>query len=205
MSRLGSEDFLGNLGPTFLLMALLVIVVITLSVILFYCARRQQLTSKIKSRIMDLKQKVFFNPLIRFVYLNYLKLNMGAMVGIFSAKATYKDILPSCAVIIVLNLIPIIFAYVLHKKRLNLAEESVVKSIGTIYQGQKVDSLEKPKVKQRNWIYPLVFCSRRTLFIWVCTGLFYHVNMQMVVHQLLTMLTIVYYMVQKGRFDTRDR
>lgn len=94
MSRLGSADFLGNLGPTFLLVAILFIVAIALCAALFYCARRLQFPPKIKSRIMDLKQKVFFNPMVRYVYLNFLKLNMGAMVGIFSANATYKEILP---------------------------------------------------------------------------------------------------------------
>ena len=79
--RVGSESFLDNFGVTFLLVASIFAFIIALVLVFIYLRKRCKLSNKNKERYERIKSKVFWNPFIRYLFLNALKLNLSAMVA----------------------------------------------------------------------------------------------------------------------------
>jgi len=63
---------------------------------------------------------------------------------------------------------------------------------------------KREKEYYRVWLHPIVYMLRRTAFILVTVLLFEFPTMQMIVHQLLTMATLVY-LCQDNLFENRLR
>ena len=110
-----------------------------------------------------LQQKVFWNPFIRYVYLNGLKLSMASLLII---KVNGFAIGAICT-LVGINVAVVLFvsALKLHKNHLTDAEK--VKSIGSLYVGKNVHARQH-KV---HW-YPFAFFLRRALFAIVTVYLF---------------------------------
>ena len=84
--KLQIDSILSSLGATLILVSLiflLVIIVVLLSLLLL---RRGRLSEKWKLRIKQLKEKVFYNPIIRYFMLNFLKFNFSSAVILFAAQ-----------------------------------------------------------------------------------------------------------------------
>ena len=96
-------------------------------------------------------------------------------------------------------LLPIFYAKLLHKNANQLNDLHQVSSYGTLYNGLNLD----PKAHWI-WSYPLVFFVRRSLFVVVTVYFFDWPSMQMAIHLLMTLGTILYY-AYGNRFDDNQR
>ena len=74
------------------------------------------------------------------------------------------------------------------KRKESLKEKKNIITFGTIYQGRSVKSNEKENL----WIYPLLFFYRRAIFIFFTVYLREFPDMTMILHQLLTVSTLIY-------------
>lgn len=79
-SRLGPRSILANFGPTLLLGSFAFIGLILLIIVIILVFKKLASTEKGRQRIKWLKQKVFYNPIIRYLILNCLKLNVAAIL-----------------------------------------------------------------------------------------------------------------------------
>ena len=81
------------------------------------------MSEKSIERIDKIKQMVFYNPIIRYLLLNSLKLNFSAFIVFRPPIGSAWDIVLGLAIMILINAAPIFFFYVLHKNREELKEE----------------------------------------------------------------------------------
>lgn len=80
--KLGEVDFAKSLGPSFFLFTvILVVLVLTLAIAYYFC-RNRQFSSKVHTKVASVAKTIFYGALIRYSFLNYLKLNLSAMVCI---------------------------------------------------------------------------------------------------------------------------
>ena len=98
--------------------------------------------------------------------------------------------------------VPATLAIAIYRNRKNLHKEKIVKAIGTIYQGRRLQSTVDTI---RVWIYPVSYFCRRTIFIGASVFLLDHPNMQMIMHQFLTMATLVYLCYDSRMFENRSQ
>ena len=123
LQRLGSASIMENLGIWLLFSALggiLLLVIVVLAVVL----RKNQ---KVINIITQIKEKIFWNSLIRFVIQGTLgmQISAGAAVvltlnggeGVEEGGSTFFKILPSIMIILFFNIVPIVFILVLTSKR----------------------------------------------------------------------------------------
>ena len=157
-SRLGGDSVFGNLGVTILMASGIFICLILLVLLLIFLCRRCN-SEKFDQKAKMLRQKFFFNPLIRYVMLNSLKLNMVALVVV---TKQVQDFALAVTLLVTINIAPIVFYFILKRNADRLANDEVRKEIGTLYIGRDVDN----RGYQVRWL-PLMFFSRRSLFI--CT------------------------------------
>ena len=81
------------------------------------------MSEKNKIRAAKMKKAIFFNPLIRYHYLEQLKLNLTAMMTIHAfSEADFKQQIISICIFAVLNLLPVYYVYFLIKKSDKLHE-----------------------------------------------------------------------------------
>ena len=102
--------------------------------------------------------------MIRYAFLNYLKLNLGA-ISVFYLRSDHTlELLLAILLFAILALVPVVLARVLYMKRNNLEEARL--KYGTLFKGKSID----PK-RHMAWVFPLTFFSRRIVFIIVtdCT------------------------------------
>ena len=112
--RLGSSNALSTFGPTLILGSIAVVVLASLIVLAVYIFKRVQLSEKGRQRIKKLKLMVFYNPIIRYLTLNSLKLNMAALMPLkMITDAPAGDILTGIAIFLVINAAAIKFYFVL--------------------------------------------------------------------------------------------
>ena len=83
---------------------------------------------------------VFFNPIIRYLVLNSLKLNMTSLLAIklFKPDSSLIDLISSLCILTMVNLAPLIFLIVLVRQRRELEKEQSRLSFGALYNGKKV-------------------------------------------------------------------
>ena len=83
---------------------------------------------------------VFFNPIIRYLVLNSLKLNMTGLLAIklFKPDSSLIDLISSICILTMVNLAPLIFLIVLVRQRRELEKEQSRLSFGALYNGKKV-------------------------------------------------------------------
>ena len=75
------------------------------------------LSLKSKERIKWLKDKVFYNPLIRYSLLNAMNYNMAAMTAFVNNNGEQRQVIIAILLLIVNNVLPIVYARILIKKR----------------------------------------------------------------------------------------
>lgn len=156
-------------------MFFLIILIVSL---LLCCSRRQNISVKRQACIEKLDKKIFFNPFIRYFLLNALKLNLNALVTLkaYSAKSEI-ECFTAIAILTAINIVPIILARLLFKRKNDLLDEANWSRYNTIYKGKQV-------YKEKNhcvWFYPIAFFYRRTIFICAMVFLFDWPSLQMVV------------------------
>ena len=145
---------------------------------------------------------MFYNPMIRFVFLGAIKFNTSALI-IFKKDSSREDqiITASLLFVSISLIVPIVLTRVVYKNKDCLHEEKNEKTVGTLYMGRRVvSSIDERRV----WIYPASFFLRRTIFAIVSVFLFDHPNMQMIVHQFLTMATLIYISFDNRMFDDQN-
>ena len=177
--RLGSSDVIENYGSTLILVSVIAVAFVIIVVLLVYICKKVNLSEKNQARLAKLKRSLFFNPFIRYLQLNALKLNLSAMLTIksFSSTSTTSKIV-SIVTLVTINTIPVIFSRFVYKNRQTLQEENTSKKYGTIYAGKNVDADKDHKV----WLYPLFFFFRRLIFIIATVFLIKYPSIQMMVH-----------------------
>ena len=63
-----------------LFIAIFLTLVVVITSVAVFCLKRCKLSEKGKERVKSLKQKIFWNPLIRYTMLSAIKLNISAMI-----------------------------------------------------------------------------------------------------------------------------
>ena len=83
---------------------------------------------------------VFFNPIIRYLVLNSLKLNMTGLLAIKLAKPenSLTDLISAIGTLTMVNMAPLIFLIVLVRQRRELEQEESRLSFGALYNGKNV-------------------------------------------------------------------
>jgi hypothetical protein len=187
--RLGDSDIFKNLGVTFFLLTGLFLVVIVIVGLLFFLCRNFRLCVCFKNKIKATLKKIFFNAIIRYTLLNTLKLNMTAMIGL---GATGFQLATSVSLLATMNLLPLLYTYVLIKKGDSLHTEETTKRYGTLYAGLRLNRMENPEKRQRVWIYTMSFMFRRSLFMVLTVFAFDYPIVQIVSHIVLTLVALCY-------------
>ena len=76
-----------------------------------------------RDRISKFKRSIFYNPLIRFTYLNTLKFNIGAMGTIAGLNEDPSEIVFAVFLLLTFNILPIIYSCFLKRNEEMLREE----------------------------------------------------------------------------------
>ena len=116
---------------TFLSFVLLLIPLIKLR-------KRIKLSERTKAAIMKVKEKVFYNPLIRYLLLNALKLYFSAFVVFRKPIGGVWNIFMGLVIMISMTILPVFFFFVLRKNRDHLEQDEQKKVYGTLYTGKNV-------------------------------------------------------------------
>ena len=187
--RLGTQNSIfSNFGVTFVIGSAILAFIVLVVVLIIIGGRKCHCSQKNQARVKSIKQKIFFNPIIRYLLLNALKLNFVSLVVFKSTKErTLKEISVSVVTFAVVNISPIIFLYVLRKNRDHLNEEDKVKSFGSLYLGKNI---QRPTHKVHR--YPLAFFWRRIAFISATVFLLDYPLLQIVTNHVLTLATLIY-------------
>ena len=142
---------------------------------------------------------MFFNPIIRYLLLNSLKLNLSAFVVFSTPGAAGGDIFVAVITMLAVNIAPVLCCYAIWRNRDKLHEEQNRKSFGTLYTGRNIGMAD-----HRIMLYPLAFFYRRTIFMLITVFEFDNPVIQMTLNQVLTLAMIVYLLVEsKSLFSTR--
>ena len=185
--RLGSGSPFSNFGATLMLGSILFTFFILILVVVILLLQRVKCSPKMKEKVHGLKRKVFYNPIIRYLLLNSLKLNLSAFMAFATPDKNAADILIALVVLCIVNIAPIICCIVIFRNRAGLKEDDNRKAFGTLYQGRKIED-----TKNRIMLYPIAFFYRRTIFIIVTVFLFDRPAIQMILNQVLTIFMIIY-------------
>ena len=98
---------------------MVIIVIVTVIAIIF---QKRGLTEKGRARLLTVKRLVFYNPIIRYLTLNALKLNLVAISTFKKSASSVVQLTTSAIILALLNLAPIVFAIVLNSNRDRLLE-----------------------------------------------------------------------------------
>ena len=159
--------------------------------------KRSRASPKCNERVKKLKRFVFFNPIIRYLVLNSLKLNMSGIIVFKKMGGDTMDKAVAIAILTLVNGAPIIFYISVERWKDTLESEEVKKSFGSIYKGKNLRHDD-----HYAGAYPIQFFWRRALFIAVTVFLFDYPLMQMYAHFLLTMISIVILSIDDSAFES---
>ena len=174
------------------------LVLIGLVITIVFVSRKTELSPKNKERLDKLKNNIFYNAIVRFFFLNTLKFNMSSMVVLVKESSSASSTFVAALLLICFSVIvPLALIRLIYINRAILHELKMIIRFGTIYSGRRVKDLLG---ERRVWIYPATFFVRRTVFAIATVSLFEHPNMQMIVHQFLTMATLVYLCIDNRMF-----
>lgn len=137
--RLGTASIFSSFGATMVIGSIAFVLIIGIILLLIYCRKRVKLSEKNKQRIQNLRYKVFWNAIIRYLFLNSLKLNMSAFVVLKASKVTGGlDIAVAVLMVLALNSVPIVLSRLLYLSEDKFEDEVFRKKFGTLYQGKNV-------------------------------------------------------------------
>ena len=126
----------GNLGISLFLLSLAFLALILILVVLIQLKRRIKLSDKTKARIKKVKEKIFYNPIVRYLLLNSLKLNFAAFIVFKKPVGGAWDVFVGISLMLIINALPIFFFFLLRKNRTILENEKPKKSYGALYAGK---------------------------------------------------------------------
>ena len=117
--RLGRKNILDNLGLTLLIFSGIFILIILIVILLVYAKKKcKNLSQKNKERVEKLKLSIFWNPIIRYTFLNCNKLNTTAMSGlILGLTANKNQVIVSSLILAFMTALPFIYMRILYKNR----------------------------------------------------------------------------------------
>lgn len=186
-----------SFGPTYYIMLSLFIFFTLLALLVLFIGKRiHNLSEKNKARLNKLEDILFFNPVIRLTFLSAIKVNIAALL-VFKLLADEPDqVIAASAMFGILTVIPLIYSRVLCKYGKRLHEEQVKRKILNLYDNKNIERGRN----HRLWVFPLCFFYRRTVFALLTIYMFEKPNMQMIVHQFMSLLTIVYLARDQQRF-----
>ena len=185
------------MGPTILIGSAAFLLLIILVIVVVVIARRAKSSSKVQERLKKLKYAVFYNPIIRYLVLNSLKLNMSAIVVLRSSDRSMLSFAFAIATLAILNGLPFVYYIILNRNHDELTKEENRKSYGALYAGKNVS-----RDDHRAQFYPMLFFWRRALFISATVYMFSYPLMQMYAHYALTMSTMIIMLSSNHAFES---
>ena len=188
ISRVGEKDLNCSYGSTFVAITALLVAIILLTLVAL-CLDRLccGLCKKVKDKFTILKKMIFWNGIIRYVYLSSLKFMMISVVALKLANKG-KNFTIAISQFALLNAIPLFCSYILAKNGKKLEDKDKMEKFGELYKERNVGK----NWKHRAWALPIAYIYRRTAFSIVTVYAFDQPVHQMIVHQILTLATCVY-------------
>ena len=178
------------------LVFLLIIIGIVIAILII---KRRGASEKCQRRLNLLKKKIFFNPIVRYMILNCLKLSISGTVALKAAAlAGDGSIVLPLMVIALVSLTPLAFVYVMFRNKERLDREDFRERYGSMYGGKNVYN-ERTKA----YLYPMLYFWRRLIFAIITVYLFPYPLMQLLVHHFMTMLSVILLVSHKRAFDTQ--
>ena len=113
--RLGSESPLSSFGATLLLSSIVFGIILLIVIIVICIVKRNSTSQKCKACALKLKRAIFFNPIIRYLLLNALKLNMSALMVIKATDPSSSDLAIGIATLTIINGAPLVFYVVINR------------------------------------------------------------------------------------------
>ena len=162
LSRLGSGNLIQNLG-IMLVIALAIVLFLLILVLMKYLGRRYERVSELYK---NLRNKVYYNTLIRYVIQSTLKIQIASCTTIgMITWSTFKETSQGILAIFLMTLFticPLLFALVLYRNNDNLHKQAMRAKIGTMYPGVWLEEDENNRF-QLSLI--IVFLVRRSIFV----------------------------------------
>ena len=141
-----------------------------------------------------------YNPIIRYLFLNSIKLNFMAFIVFRPPIGGFLDIVLASIIMVLIIGIPIFFLRLLRKNRKSLNDEKQSNVFGALYQGKNV-----MEDAQHEFIYPLIFFYRRTIFIIATIFLFDFPTLQTVVNTVLSFSSLVYLFSDRHQYNSKQQ
>ena len=141
---------------------------------------------------MQLKRKIFYNTFIRFCLQSALKTQIAFCLTLMNGgwtnwKGSSLVIQKLVALVglIIFTLLPVLFGFILKRKKADLWRPSVKAIIGSLYLGLNTQS---------PWAltYTIVFMVRRTFFVAIMFSMMYQPSIQMNLLIYMSNLYIIY-------------
>ena len=156
--RLGSKFISENMGVTFTLIAAFVVTIILLVFSLYCCCKSCGSTcSKCKELMVKLKDRLFWNPIIRYTYEAALKYNQVALLAIMfgHSEGRTSELLGGIALLLLFAVvIPGIYIWLLVRHLDNLDKAPVKQKYGTLFTQLALDDqASKLEGQQNHHIY----------------------------------------------------
>ena len=196
----GSSNMFSSFGATLLLGSLIFLIIVLVVVAVILIAKRLKVSDKNRERIKKLKRKIFFNPIVRYLQLNSLKLNLSGLLVFITHGAQVHDYIVAVLILIAVNAAPIPFYFVVKRNKGKLKSDDVRQRFGSIFAGKNVTDED-----HKAHLYPFPFFIRRAAFIAATVFLFDYPLMQMYVHFVLTMVTVAILANNSRTYETKQQ
>ena len=115
------------MGATFILGSIIFALLI-LMFLAIWCINRNRKSEKLQKCISFLKNKIYLNPVLRYLMLNSLKLNFVALSSLKmqNENSAAVQVLTAILILVMIDIVtPILLSRLLYKKRHHLEEPDV--------------------------------------------------------------------------------
>ena len=167
-NRFGSPDLFQSFGPTFYITTGTFTLILLLALLIIFIGRRLDLSDKNILRLKSLEDNLFYNPVIRLMFLEAIKTNISAALVFKLLGNESAQVICASLVLALINGAPLIFARILKKRENDLESEETIRKFGSLYDNKNVNMERDHRV----WATPLAFFYRRTIFGMVTVFLF---------------------------------
>ena len=147
-----------------------------------------------------MKQKIFYNALIRYALQSALKFEMAAFGTIYVSSTISTEggfdsnSIASWVIIAFFGLLPLFFGLVMYRKGDDLCYLSVKNQIGSMYSGCKTNSVSA-------LMYSIIFLYRRMTFVIVTYYLRFNTSLQVIFLVISNMIYLCYLIDVKPLMD----
>ena len=118
--RLGPKSPVQSFGATLLIATMFSLSLLFLILIVLFVIKRTKLSNRCRNCANKHKKLVLYNPIIRYLILNALKLNMAGLVALKTIPDKPKDLMVAILIVILLNGAPVIFYFSVKRNRAQL-------------------------------------------------------------------------------------